>query len=42
MKPLSCPYIVTTKGGQEQFPGKPYFFNQTLRLFTARFCVATI
>ena len=22
MKPLSCPYIVTTKGGQEQFPGK--------------------
>ena len=22
MKPLSCPYFVTTKEGQEQFPGK--------------------
>ena len=22
MKPLSCPYSVTTKGCQEQFPGK--------------------
>ena len=22
MKLLSCPYFVTTKGGQEQFPGK--------------------
>ena len=22
MKALSCPYSVTTKGGQEQFPGK--------------------
>ena len=22
MKPPSCPYFVTTKGGQEQFPGK--------------------
>ena len=21
-KPLSCPYFVTAKGGQEQFPGK--------------------
>ena len=22
MKPLSCPYFVTTKGGQEQYPGR--------------------
>ena len=22
MKPPSCPYFVTTKGGQEKFPGK--------------------
>ena len=22
MKPLSCPYFVTTKDGQENFPGK--------------------
>ena len=22
MKPLSCPYFVTTRGGQKQFPGK--------------------
>ena len=22
MKPLSCPYFVITKGGQEKFPGK--------------------
>ena len=44
MKPLSCSYSVTTKGGQEQFPGKelPYFFDQAMRLLAARFCVATI
>ena len=22
VKPLSCPYFVATRGGQEQFPGK--------------------
>ena len=32
MKPFSCPYSMTTKGGAEQFSGKirPYFFNQTI------------
>ena len=41
MKPLSSPYFVTTKDGQEKFPGKelPYFFDQTTRLLAARFCV---
>ena len=44
MKPLSCPYFMTTKGGQEQFPGKEllYFFGQTMQLLAARFCMATI
>ena len=45
MKPLSCPYFVTTRAGQEKFPGKrpiSYFFDQMTQLLAARFCVAPI
>ena len=43
MKPLSCPYFVTTKGGQEQFPGKRVTIflqsdNMATCVLTARLC----
>ena len=44
MKPLSYPFFVTTKGGQKIFQKKelPYFFNPTMWLLDACFCVATL
>ena len=44
MKPLSCPYFVTTRGGQEQFPGKrvPVFLrSDDAAILAALFYVAT-
>ena len=44
MKPLSYPYFVTTKGSQEQFPGKgtTIFLRSDTTNTPACFCAATI
>ena len=44
MKRLSCPYFVTTTGGQEQFPGKRvtvFLRSGDAAILTALFHVAT-
>ena len=44
MKPLSCLYFVTTRGGQEQFPGKRatvFLRSDDAAILAALFCVAT-
>ena len=42
MKPPSYPYFVTTKGSQEEFPGKGATGFQSEVATPAGFCVATI
>ena len=44
MKPLSCPYFVTTRGGQEQFSGKRvtvFLRSDDAAILAALFYVAT-
>ena len=44
MKRLSCPYFVTTRGDQEQFPGKRvavFLRSDDAAILTALFYVAT-